>query len=225
MESSLNEMYDFAYDDEWGYLTACPTNLGTGMRASVLLHLPGLIINEEIQQVLKAIANLGLTARGYYGEGTESRGFYLQLSNQVTFGRDRSGLINSLRRVTQRLIQKELESRRKLFDRSGAEVEDKVWRAYGTLRNARKIELEEALRSLSLARLGVDRDLFENLSISRLDQLTMRIQPGHLNLSIGERLSSDDRETYRARVLRKELNGMTEKRSPNDTLETEWPDE
>jgi protein arginine kinase len=225
LESSLNETYDFAYDDEWGYLTACPTNLGTGMRASVLLHLPGLIMQEEIQQVLKAVANLGLTVRGYYGEGTESQGFYLQLSNQVTLGRSTKDLIDSLRRVTERLIDKEREARHELFEHSGVEMEDKVWRAYGTLRNARKIGSGEALRSLSLLRLGIDAGQFSEITMPRIDQLTMRIQPGHLNLSIGERLSSDDRDTYRARVLRKTITARTGELTTEGSFETEYPEE
>lgn len=225
LETSLDEEFGFASDPEWGYLTACPTNLGTGMRASVLLHLPGLIMRDEIQKVLKAIANLGLTVRGYYGEGTESEGYYLQLSNQVTLGRSVDSLLDSLSRVTERLINKERKARHKLFERSGMDMEDQIYRAYGTIQYARKIGSAEALKCLSLCRFGNDAGLIDTPSISEIDRLTMQLQPAHLNLSVGERLSSADRDTYRARLLRKALNNKSNDGETHETLETECTDE
>lgn len=225
LETALDEEFGFASDEEWGYLTACPTNLGTGMRASVLLHLPGLILRDEISQVLKAVANLGLTVRGYYGEGTESQGFYLQLSNQVTLGRSVENLLDSLSRVTERLVKKEREARHHLFGESGLETEDKVWRSFGTVNHARKISGSETLECLSLIRLGLDAGLLDDLTVPELDQLTMRVQPGHLNLSIGEELSRDDRSVYRARVLRKVFEEDVCDDKSTEPLETERSDD
>jgi len=203
LESALDREFGFASDDEWGYLTSCPTNLGTGMRGSVLLHVPGLIMRDEISRVLKAVANLGLTVRGYYGEGSESQGFYLQLSNQVTLGRSVENLLESLSRVTERIIEKEREARQNLFEGESVEVEDQVHRSFGVLKHARTLGSSEALKCLSRVRLGVDAGLFDGVSLTEIDQLTMTVQPAHLNLSIGERLSSEDRDAYRARVIRK----------------------
>lgn len=225
LSTDLEEEFGFARDEQWGYLTACPTNLGTGMRASVLLHLPGLIMREEITKVLKAVANLGLTVRGYYGEGTESQGFYLQLSNQVTLGRSVENLLDSLSRVTERLINKERKSRHKLFERSGVEMEDRIWRAYGVLKYARKVGSHEALKSLSLCRLGCDAGLIDDLSIPEIDQLTIKIQPAHLNLSVGERLSSEDRDTYRAGLLRKNLFDDPTQQGTSEPLRPESTDD
>lgn len=225
LETALDEEFGFASDEEWGYLTACPTNLGTGMRASVLLHLPGLILRDEISRVLKAVANLGLTVRGYYGEGSESRGFYLQLSNQVTLGRSVENLLDSLSRVTERLVKKEREARHHLFNESGLGIEDKVWRSYGTLKHARKITGSETLESLSLVRLGLDAGILNDMTVPELDQLTMKVQPGHLNLSIGETLSRDDRAAYRARVLRKAFGGDVNEGDSTEPLETERSDD
>lgn len=225
LESDLREQFNFAYDEKWGYLTACPSNLGTGLRASVLLHLPGLILRDEISRVLKAIANLGLTVRGYYGEGTESQGFYLQLSNQVTLGRSVESLLDSLARVTERLIKKERKARNSLLEKSSQEVEDQIWRAYGTAQNARKIDGSESLQYLSLCRLGSDLGLLDEVSVVELDRLTMKIQSEHLNLSVGEKLSSEDRDTYRAQLIRKALEGGLNGEESPEIAETDPSEE
>lgn len=226
LESALDREFGFASDDEWGYLTACPTNLGTGMRGSVLLHVPGLILRDEISRVLKAVANLGLTVRGYYGEGSESQGFYLQLSNQVTLGRSVENLLESLSRVTERIIDKERDARRKLFDGNSVDVEDQVYRSFGVLNQARSVGASEALKCLSLVRLGADAGFFDRIGLAEIDRLTMTVQPAHLNLSIGERLSSKDRDAYRARVLRKRFNAdETPNSGSSEPIETERSDD
>lgn len=226
-EEILGESLGYAYDEEWGFLTACPTNLGTGLRASVLLHLPGLILEDEITRVLKAIANLGLTVRGYYGEGTESQGFYLQLSNQVTLGQSVEDLINSLSRVTERLVSKERDARETLLKGNSVDVEDQVWRAYGTLKHARKIGAAESLKLLSFCRLGVDAGLFEGLELNDIDEMLIKIQPAHLDLVVGDRLSSDDRQAFRAELLRDVFDDLRRDDSDHsaNTLGAENPEE
>lgn len=216
-EQVLGENLGYAYDEEWGYLTACPTNVGTGLRASVLLHLPGLILEDEIGRVLKAIANLGLTVRGYYGEGTESQGFYLQLSNQVTLGQSVGDLIDSLRRVTERLVSKEREARNQLLKRNGIEVKDQVWRSYGTLKHARRVGTAESLELLSYCRLGVDIGLLDDLNIREIDELLIKTQPAHLNLVVGNRLSPEDREAFRSEILRNVFADLSEDDSDRST--------
>ncbi len=226
IESSLDREFGFASDDDWGYLTACPTNLGTGMRGSVLLHVPGLILQNDLSRVLKAVANLGLTVRGYYGEGSESQGFYLQLSNQVTLGRSVENLLESLSRVTERIIEKERDARRKLFEGDSLDVEDQVYRSFGVLNQARTIGSSEALKCLSLVRLGVDAGCFNRVNLGEIDRLTMTVQPAHLNLNIGERLSSEDRDAYRARVLRKRFKDTGDHGTDsNQPIETEPSDD
>lgn len=191
--------------ERWGYLTACPTNLGTGLRASVLLHLPGLVLSEAIGRVLKAVSSLGMVVRGYYGEGTESRGFYLQLSNQVTLGQSADQLVAGLKRVTERIVGREVQAREALVRDEASDAVDRIWRAYGTLRYARKVASERALELLSLCRLGVERGLIEGLSLGALDGLMMRIQPRHLCLNVGEDLSDEECRFYRATLIRKLL--------------------
>jgi len=205
LHDQLAEGLRFVRHERWGYLTACPTNLGTGLRASVLLHLPGLVLSGRIDRVLRAISSLGMVVRGYYGEGTESRGFYLQLSNQVTLGQSEGQLVENLRRVTERIAGREDRARSSLMEEDGVELEDRIWKAYGTLRYARKMASERALELLSLCRLGVERGLLEGPGFAALDGLMMRIQPRHLQLNVGETLGDDERRFYRATLIRNML--------------------
>ncbi len=205
LERSLNEQVKFAYDSQWGYLSACPTNLGTGFRASVLLHLPGLVLQQKINKILKAISNLGLTVRGFYGEGSETKGFYFQLSNQVTLGQSAENFKASLERVVDQVITQERKAREELLNSSGVELEDRIGRSYGILKHARKIKTREALQLLSLCRLGVDRGLVPHVDLKRLDGLLQLLQPAHLQCSVGEELSEEQRDFYRAEKVEGEF--------------------
>lgn len=205
LHDTLAERLSFQRHERWGYLTACPTNLGTGLRASVLLHLPGLVLSGGIERVLRAISSLGMVVRGYYGEGTESRGFYVQLSNQVTLGQSAEQLVEGLRRVTERIVGRESRARGALLRDETSDAVDRIWKSYGTLRYARKVASERALERLSLCRLGAERGLIDGLELGRLDGLMMRIQPRHLRLNVGEELSGDARRFYRATLIRKLL--------------------
>jgi protein arginine kinase len=209
--NKLSTKLRFAYDENWGYLTACPTNIGTGLRSSVLLHLPGLVLTKKINKVLNAISNLGLTVRGFYGEGSSSQGFYFQLSNQVTLGRSDSDLCQTLVRVTEQIVEQERRSRRGLFASSNSvrEIEDKIGRSYGILKYCRRIPTEEALNLLSLCRLGVGRGIIPaSIDYLDLDGLLFLIQPGHLEYSLDENLKENERDYYRAERIQKALDKL-----------------
>ncbi len=209
LERYLDSNLNFAFSENWGFLTACPTNLGTGCRASVLMHLPGLVLNQKINKVLKAVSNLGLAVRGFYGEGSESRGFYFQLSNQVTLGRSDNDFKASLQRVVEQIITQERKTRKQLMKSTGTELKDRIGRSYGILRYARQMETGEALQLLSLCRLGVDQGIVPPIELNRLDGLLQLLQPAHLQYTIGEELSADKRDYYRAKKIVDEFKSKT----------------
>ncbi|MDH5284796.1 MAG: ATP--guanido phosphotransferase, partial [Gemmatimonadota bacterium] len=155
MDSELGQRLAFAFHSEFGYLTSCPTNAGTGMRASVLIHLPGLVLTKEISKVLQGLAQVGLTFRGLYGEGSEVVGNFFQLSNQTTLGKSEQELLDHLGRMVRQVIEYEEQARHVLRRDVPIIIEDKVWRAYGLLRHARSLSFEEAMNLLSGVRLGV----------------------------------------------------------------------
>ncbi|MGM0380468.1 MAG: ATP--guanido phosphotransferase, partial [bacterium] len=203
IERYLDEHLNFAFDDRWGYLTACPTNLGTGLRASALMHLPGLVLTQKINKVFNAISNLGLTVRGFYGEGSRSQGFYFQLSNQVTMGRTAKELYQSLQRVVSRVTEQEKNARKNLFSSQSLQLEDQIGRSYGILAHARQLQAEEALQLLSFCRLGVGSDFLPStVGIKDLDGLLFLTQPAHLATSVGEELSEEEKNYYRAQKIR-----------------------
>ena len=206
IERHLDENLNFAFDDQWGYLTACPTNLGTGLRASSLVHLPALVLTQKINKVFNAVSNLGLTVRGFYGEGSRSQGFYFQLSNQVTLGRSAEELYKSLQRVVTKVVEQEQKARKKLFNSNSLELEDRIGRSYGILAHARQIDAEEALQLLSFCRLGVESGFLPpGIGIKELDGLLFLTQPAHLATSVGEELSKKERNYYRAQKIRTRL--------------------
>ncbi len=205
LERFFDTRFEFAYDEKWGYLTSCPTNLGTGFRGSILLHLPGLVITEKLNRVLNAISNLGLTVRGFYGEGSETRGFYFQLSNQITLGRSTEDFLASLKRVGEKIISHERAAREQLLKKRDLGLKDKIGRAFGILKYAHQIESEEAIELLSMCRLGADRKLLPELKIKKLDGFLQLLQPAHLQQSVGTELTSEERESYRARLVEKEF--------------------
>ncbi|MFP4687032.1 MAG: ATP--guanido phosphotransferase [bacterium] len=203
---NLEKKLRFSYDEKWGYLTVCPTNIGTGLRASVLLHLPGLVLTKKIGKVLNAISNLGLTVRGFYGEGSSSQGFYFQLSNQVTLGRPAKELCQTLCRVSDQIVDQERRARQNLFAKSGPEIEDRIGRAYGILNYCRRIATAEAMNLISLCRLGVGGEIVaSHINYPTLDGLLFLIQPGHLEHSLDEKLAKKDRDYYRSERIKTEL--------------------
>ena len=205
LDQDLGGRVPYSFHGEFGFLTACPTNTGTGMRASVLIHLPGLVLTKEIQKVLAGLQQMGLTYRGLYGEGSEVVGNFFQISNQTTLGRSEDELIDHLAQVVRRVIEKEEEARRVLLRDAGTTVEDKLWRAYGTLRYARSLTFDEAMNYLSGVRLAVGLKLISGLSVYTLNKLLIFCQPAHLAYLEGRALTEAETHVARARYVRQAL--------------------
>lgn len=205
IDAELEEKLHYAFLSNWGYLTACPTNVGTGMRSSAMLHLPSLVMTKQIDRVLHAITKLGLTARGLYGEGTEASGNFFQLSNQVSIGVSEEEILDNLQRLIHQVIEQEEAARKALLNQSRAVLEDRIWRAYGTLKSAHLITSKETVELLSLVRLGVDLNLIPTLERGVVNRLFIQTQPAHLQKLEGRPLSASERDARRAQLLRETL--------------------
>ncbi|MEI6655505.1 MAG: protein arginine kinase [Verrucomicrobiota bacterium] len=205
LDTALEVALEFAFDPTFGYLTTCPTNLGTGLRASAMLHLPGLVLSDQIGQVLQAVSKIGLAVRGLYGEGTESLGHLYQISNQSTLGESEETIIRRLERVIGQVAQHEQNAREKLLEDDPQMVADKIGRAFGVLRHAHLIDSKEALNHLSLVRLGGTLGFFPADTIVLCDTLLMDIQPAHLQLHAERKLSPEERDSIRAQIVRGRL--------------------
>ncbi|MDB4907981.1 MAG: hypothetical protein JWO05_2765 [Gemmatimonadetes bacterium] len=202
MDRELGSRLPYAFHHEFGFLTACPTNAGTGLRASVLIHLPGLVLTKEIGKVLAGLQQMGLTYRGLYGEGSEVVGNFFQISNQTTLGRSEAELLDQLERVVEHVIDREEEARRVLLRDAGYIIEDKLWRAYGTLRYARSLSFDEAMNYLSGVRLAVGLKLVTGLSVYTLNKLLIFSQAAHLASAEGHPLTESETNLARARYVR-----------------------
>ena len=204
-EEALRRRVKFAYHHRFGFLTSCPTNTGTGLRASVLIHLPGLVLTREIHKVLQGLAQIGLTFRGLYGEGSDVIGNYFQLSNQTTLGKSEEELVGHLAQITRQVIEYEENARQVLARDALDEIEDKVWRAYGLLRYARSISFDEMMNLLSAVRLGVSMKLLPEIRVSKLNELLLWTQTAHLEKLAGRVLTKREREIERAGTIRQIL--------------------
>lgn len=205
IDQGLEDQLTFAFDSKWGYLTACPTNLGTGMRASAMLHLPGLVLTDQIGQVLKGIGKLGLAVRGLYGEGTESLGNLYQISNQSTLGESEEEILKRLTKVIADVSRYEMQARQRLAKKDPVMLQDRVGRATGTLTYARIITSKEALNHLSMLRLGADLEILPASLQESCDRLFMETQPAHLQWAAGRKLEPDARDVLRAQMIRDQL--------------------
>lgn len=205
IDDELGSLVPFAYHPEFGFLTSCPTNTGTGMRASVLIHLPGLVLTKEIGKTLAGLQQMGLTYRGLYGEGSEVVGNFFQISNQTTLGRPEEEIIDQLMYVLRTVISREEDARRVLLRDAGYIIEDKLWRAYGTLRYARSLSFEEAMNYLSGVRLAVGLKLISGLSVYTLNKLLIFSQSAHLAHAEGKALTESEANLVRARYVRQLL--------------------
>ena len=205
LDSELGDRVPYAFHNEFGFLTACPTNAGTGLRASVLIHLPGLVLTKEIAKVLAGLQQVGLTYRGLYGEGSEVVGNFFQISNQTTLGRSESELLDYLTRVVSHVIEREEEARKVLLRDAGYIIEDKLWRAYGTLRYARSLTFDEVMSYLSSVRLAVGLKLITDLSVYTLNKLLIFSQPAHLAHAEGRELTTSEANIARAKYVRRIL--------------------
>lgn len=205
LDSALGERLPYAFHPEFGFLTSCPTNVGTGLRASVLVHLPALVLTQEIGKVLQAITQVGLTFRGLYGEGSEVVGNFFQISNQTTLGKTEEELVEHLQAVVERVVHQERRARAVLLRDASGVIEDKVWRAYGLLRYARSVSFAEGMNLLSGIRLGVSLKLLSGPRVYTLNQLMVFSQAAHLEQAAGRALSAADADVHRAAYIRRTL--------------------
>lgn len=203
LDTLLDENLDFAFDEKLGYLTQCPTNLGTGMRASVMLHLPALEKSRAISRIAGNLSKLGLTIRGAHGEGTEPKGALYQLSNQVTLGISEKAAIENLKNITEQLIAQESQARERLC--SSIDIQDAISRSLGILRSALVISHDEALKLLSNVRLGIVSKQITDVSTETIDKLMLAVEPATLTVSLNKNLSAHDRDIERAKLIRAEL--------------------
>ena len=204
-DDQLSKKLSFAFDERLGYLTACPTNLGTAMRASVMLHLPGLVLTEQIGPCLKAVGKLGLTARGIFGEGSKNQGNLFQISNQSSLGESEADILRRLNTVIGQIIDNEKKARDFLLAGRRNFLLNLVGRAYGLLKNSYLITSSEALEALSSLRLGVDMGMFRELTIHTVNELFLLVQSSHLQKYEEKTLKADERDVVRAELLRKQL--------------------
>jgi protein arginine kinase len=210
LDEELGAELPMAFHHEFGFLTSCPTNVGTGLRASVLVHLPGLVLTKEIGKVLQGIGQVGLTFRGLYGEGSEVVGNFFQISNQTTLGKPEEDLIDHLHKIVQQVIQYELQARTVLMREAPAVMEDKIWRAYGLLRYARSLSFEEVMNLLSGVRLGASMKLLSGLSVYTLNKIMIYTQPAHLEQAAGRALTDQENDLHRAAYVRRTLAGESD---------------
>ncbi|MEP6664615.1 MAG: protein arginine kinase, partial [Verrucomicrobiota bacterium] len=207
-DSALEKRLDYAFNSEMGYLTACPTNLGTGIRVSAMLHLPGLVLAEQINQIIQSVNKLGLAVRGLYGEGTEALGNVFQVSNQMTLGETEADIVERLNKVLLQIIEHEENAREVLLETKPKMVFNHVGRAYGILANAHVIASKEAMNLLSLMRLGVDLGQFAKLERWMIDELFIVTQPAHLQKQFSEKLAAEERDVLRADMVRERLKSV-----------------
>jgi protein arginine kinase len=208
-DSALEKKLEYAFSPDWGYLTACPTNLGTGIRVSAMLHLPGLVLAEQINPIIQSVNKLGLAVRGLYGEGTEALGNVFQVSNQMTLGETEAAIVERLEKVLAQIIEHEENARASLLEKKPKMVFNHIGRAYGILANAHSISSKETMNLLSLMRLGVDVGLFPGVDRALVDELFILTQPAHLQKQHSEKLSAEERDLLRADMVRERLRSVS----------------
>lgn len=205
LDSQLEQSVTFAFSDEFGYLTACPTNVGTGMRISIMLHLPGLVMTKQIEKVFHAVSKINLAVRGLYGEGTQASGDFYQISNQVTLGCTESDILKTVQDVVPQIIRYERNVRETLISENRRGLEDRVWRAFGMLEHARLITSEETMDLLSAVRMGVNLGMIDQVPIHLVNELFILTQPAHLQKMKGRKLETSERDVNRAEFIRRKL--------------------
>lgn len=204
-DSSLEEGLDVAFSPEFGYLTACPTNLGTALRTSVMMHLPGLVISDHMEKVIRAVNQLGITVRGLFGEGSDATGHVFQISNQQTLGESEEEIMSRLGSVFKTIIDHEINARFKYLEKNCARLLDQIGRGFGVLQNAHVLNSNEAMNLLSLMRLAVDFEMLPEANRSDVDRLFIECQPGHIQHAAGEGIEPNARDLCRADTLRREF--------------------
>jgi len=205
IDDELEEHISFAFSDEFGYLTSCPTNVGTGMRVSVMLHLPALVLTKEIQKVFQAMHKMSLAVRGLYGEGSQAMGDFYQISNQITLGKSEEQIIQNIQRVIPDILAYERRARLALVKGDRQRLHDQISRALGVLSSARQISSEETMELLSSVRMGINLGLIDDIEASTVNELFIHTQPAHLQKIRRETLESEERNIVRAGYLRERL--------------------
>jgi len=205
VDDALEQKIHYAFDEKLGYLTACPTNVGTGLRASVMMHLPGLVLTQQAGRLFHNLSQLGLVVRGLYGEGTEAAGHIFQISNQNTLGKAEEEIVTNLGAVARKVIEAETQARQYLLQEMRLQIEDRVARAYGILANARILSSEEAMRLLSDVRLGVSIGVLPQLKPDLMNELMVAMQPAFLQRMEGRELNPVERDKRRAALIRSRL--------------------
>ncbi|MBU9889420.1 MAG: protein arginine kinase [Candidatus Omnitrophica bacterium] len=210
IDTEIEKKIDYAFDANMGYLTACPTNVGTGIRASCMLHLPSLVLTKQVHRVLQALSKLNLAVRGLYGEGTQATGNFFQFSNQITLGQPEEEIISNLEGVIRQVISHEREARGYLWKKKKNKMEDQIWRSLAILKAARMISSSEAIQLLSLVQAGVDLEVLAGqVTHADLNRLFLWIQPAHLQKMAGKELSVTERDVRRAERIREYFSKVT----------------
>jgi len=205
IDDAIDRKVDYAHSNRLGYLTACPTNVGTGLRASVMLHLPALTLTKQIEKVIRAVTKMNLAVRGLFGEGTQFLGNFYQVSNQATLGKSEEEILDNISSTVPQIIRYERQARTALAEQSRERLEDRVWRAFGTLETARVITSNEAIDLLSQLRLGINLGLVEEVAIGTVNELFVLTLPAHLQKLEGQALEPAERDVVRARFIRQRL--------------------
>ena len=205
IDDELSKVLQYAFSKRWGFLTACPTNAGTGMRISVLIHLPALVLTKNIDKVIQGINQLGLSVRGFYGEGSDVIGNLFQISNQTTLGKKEEDILETIDKVIQQIIGYERNACVTLLEEAGPQIQDKIWRSYGILKSARLMNSNEFMSISSAVRLGVALDIIRDIKLQTLNELMTMLQPAHLQILHGKEMNSTERDILRAELIREKL--------------------
>jgi len=220
IDTALENSVDYAFSPKLGYLTACPTNVGTGLRASAMMHLPALVISSQMEKVVRAVNQLGLAVRGLFGEGSDASGSIFQISNQTTLGESEEEIVKRLSSVLRTVIEQEMNARERILEKDANKLYDKIGRAYGILQNCHLLASNECMNLLSLARFGVDLELFPEQARDLADRLFIECQPGHIQYLAGRASSSGQRDAFRAQYLREQFAAIERPRFPAKDQQT-----
>lgn len=205
VDNELGELLEYAFSERWGFLTACPTNAGTGIRVSTLIHLPALVLTKTIDKVIQGISQLGLNVRGFYGEGTDVVGNLFQISNHTTLGKREEDIIETLDKVIQQIVGYERDACNTLLKDARPQIEDKVWRSHAILKGARLMNSSEFMNISSAVRLGIALEIVKDIELSTLNELMTQLQPGHLQIIHGKEMDPTERDVLRATLVRERL--------------------
>ncbi len=202
IDDLLEENLDYAFNERLGYLTSCPTNVGTGLRASVMVHLPCLAITGHINAIIEALSKIGLTVRGIYGEGSETLGHLFQISNQTTLGEKEESIIKKLNNVIFQVVARERNIRKNLMEKKEVEMEDKIFRSFGLLKYSRLMSSKEAMGHLSNVKLGCEMGIINDVASKEILKLMVEIQPASIQANLNKEMTKEERDINRAQLIR-----------------------